>query len=221
MSAILHRNRTGEGQFIDLGMMEATSTLTGDAFLEYTANGVTPGPLGNRHRSIAPHGIYATSDGWIALAAETDQQWTALAALVDDERLHAARFQAMTSRKAHEDELDAILEAWTRTLSAAECDAAARNAGVTSAIIRERGEVLDHPALASRGFGALVDFPEAGLHRAAGIPWVMETHQLEVTRPSPLFGEHTFEILAEILGTTEAEYRDLVERGVVDGDPTG
>jgi len=218
VSALLHRARTGEGQFIDVGMMEATAMLAGDAFLEFTRNDVIATPLGNRHRAFAPHGIYATLDGWIAIGVESEEQWSGLRALVEDDRLDDDDFASMASRKAHEDRLDEILAGWTGELRAEACERALQGARVPAARVRHRGEVLDHPALVSRGFGVDVDFPEAGTHRAAGIPWQFAVTPLAVTRPSPLFGEHTFEVLSAI-GMSRAEYEQLVERGVLDGTP--
>src|SRR5690606_1843503 len=82
MAAIRHRNRTGEGQYIDLSMQEANLTFAGEAALEYLRNGRQRERMGNRHPAFAPHGIYrcAGEDQWIAIACESDPEWQSLVA---------------------------------------------------------------------------------------------------------------------------------------------
>ena len=216
VTAIRHRERTGEGQYIDLGMMESNAMMTGDAVLEYTANGRVRPRMGNHHPRLAPHNIYATADGsWLAIGVEDEQQWAALCEAIGDGALAAdERFASMADRKANEAELDECLAQWAagRDAAAAEADLIAR--GVPAARVRERGELLDHPALVSRGFGVEVDYPEAGRHRVAGVPWVMSRTQPEVSRPSPMLGQHSREVFAELLGMTDSEYETLVETGI-------
>lgn len=117
ISAIHHRDRTGEGQSIDVSMTEAMAMHVGDAVLEYGANGVIRGPQGNRHPRIAPHGIYqASADAWIAIAAETDEAWQALATVLGRSDLASdRRLDSMGGRKQHEDEIDAAIGEWAAT----------------------------------------------------------------------------------------------------------
>ena len=222
VTAIRHRLRTGEGQYIDLGMMESNAMLTGDAFLEYTANGRVRPRMGNRHLRIAPHGIYAAQGGqWLALSADDDAQWAALTAAIGEPALRFdRRFSSMADRKRHEQALDEQVGAWVRHQDASEAEATLTAAGVNAARLRDHTEVLSHPALVARGFGVTVEYPEAGTHNVAGAPWRMTATQPEITRPAPMLGEHSFEVFSELLGVTEPEYDELVARGVSgDGPP--
>ena len=118
MAAIRHRNRTGEGQYIDLSMQEANLSFAGEAALEFLRTGRQRERMGNRHPQFAPHGIYrcAGEDKWIAIASESDAQWTRLiTALGSPAALSESRFETNALRKANEDDLDAAIEGATRT----------------------------------------------------------------------------------------------------------
>ena len=111
LAALEHRARTGEGQHIDVSMQEATLALVGDAALEHELTGRTPGPQGNRHPDIAPHGVYPASgeDRWIALAAEDEAQWRRLCEVAErPDWLADPRYATNAARKANEDALDAV-----------------------------------------------------------------------------------------------------------------
>ncbi len=225
LAAVHHRARSGEGQYIDLSMIEAMTAQLGDAVLEWSANGNTRGPMGNRHPAVAPHGIYAARDGrWLALAAESEEAWRALAGhlgmpeLVSDER-----FASAAARKRHEDELDAILEAWCAEQDAGEATGALNALGCCAAPVMRLAEVLEDPLpqLVARGFMAEVEHPEAGLDTMAVAPWRFSGRAIPLVRHSPYMGEHSFEVFHEELGVTREEYDDLVEAGVTGDLPPG
>lgn len=218
--ALRHRGRTGQGQRIDLGMMEASATFTGDAFLEYAVNGRVRPRLGNRHLRMAPHNVYPTQDGgWIAIAAETDEAWAALARCLGRQDL-AAIFAKEADRKAQEPLVDEAVEAWTRTQDAASLEATLLEAGVTAAAVRGRRDAYDAPPLTARDWPQRVDHPEAGEHVVPGVPWKFRDHTVAVQRPAPMLGEHSAEVFAELLGIEQDEYVSLVQAGVTgDGPP--
>jgi benzylsuccinate CoA-transferase BbsF subunit len=194
--------------------------ITGDAFLEYTANGRVPPRMGNHHPSIAPHNIYATrGDEWLALSAAGEREWDALKRVVGDVTLDDERFGSPALRKRHERALDERLTAWAERQVAAEAEAALGAAGVPAARLRQTEEVLQHPALIERGFGVHVEYPEAGAHLVAGVPWRMLKTQPTVSRPAPMLGEHSFEVLSTFLGVTPAEYDALVADNVSGDEP--
>jgi crotonobetainyl-CoA:carnitine CoA-transferase CaiB-like acyl-CoA transferase len=236
--ALRHRDRTGAGQWIDLGMMEANATFIGDALLEWSANGRVRPRLGNHHPRIAPHNIYrcggdggqGTGDGepadpaqgwgWLAIAAETEEAWRALAVHMGRAGLmHDPRFATMAARKAHEEQLDAVIAAWAAGRDA-EAEAAALLAlGVSAAPVYNLRTVLDCPQLVARGFFAEVEHPEAGRHLQAGVPWKLSRTPAAVTRPAPMLGEHSREVLAAFLGISDGEYEELVALGITGDMP--
>ena len=217
LAALHHRKRTGAGQRIDAGMIEAVAVQIGDAVLEYDANGVVRGPGGNRHPRFAPHGVYACGDGteddWIALAAESDAAFAKLAEHIGNPGLAAdSRFATNASRKCHEDALDDILAAWFQGRDAAREAQTLGALGLCAARCEPFKPIYtdSSPQFDARGFLVPVAHPESGTHLLPVLPWVMaNTPDVEVSY-SPRFGEHSREVFAEELGISDEEYEELV-----------
>ena len=215
LTALNHRKRTGVGQRIDAGMIEAVAAQVGDAVLEYDANGVIRGPGGNRHPRFAPHGVYACAgdDEWIAVAAESDAAFANLAAHIGELALAAdERFATNAARKANEDALDAILNAWFAERDAATEAEALGALGLCAARCEPFKLVYaeSNPQFDARGFLVPVAHPESGTHLLPVLPWLMATTpDIDVTY-SPRFGEHSREVLAQELGIGDDEYEELV-----------
>ena len=187
----------------------------GDAVLEYDANGVIRGPGGNRHPRFAPHGVYACAgeDDWIALAAESDAAFVALAKHIGKPELATdQRFFANAARKTNEDELDDVLDTWFADRDA-ETEAETLGAfGLCAAKCVPFKPIYENsnPQFDVRRFLVPVAHPESGTHLLPVLPWVMgDTPEIEVTY-SPRFGEHSREVLAEELGLGDDEYEELV-----------
>ena len=219
--ALLHRDRTGEGQYIDLGMMEANATFIGDALLEYVVGGGVRPRMGNRHPRIAPHNAYQAAGGaWVVISADTDEAWRALATYTGHpEWLTDRRFATMEGRKAHEAELDTALAAWCASLQPAAIVEPLAAKGVCAAPVWDTTTVRDDPHLRTRGFFVAVNHPEAGANLQAGIPWQLSRTPAAVNRPAPMMGEHSRAVLAEFLGVSDAEYEELVALGVTGDEP--
>jgi crotonobetainyl-CoA:carnitine CoA-transferase CaiB-like acyl-CoA transferase len=219
--ALRHRDRTGEGQHIDLSMMEANATFIGDALLEEAANGRVRPRLGNHHLRIAPHNIYPARDGrWLALSADDEAAWRALCRHIGrPDLIGDRRFADMAARKAHEAQLDEVIAAWAREQDADAAAAALRALGLCAAPMLDTRTVLANEQLRARGFFVMVEHPEAGRHPQAGVPWQFSRTPASVTRPAPMLGEHSREVLAGFLGVTDAEYEELVACGVTGDMP--
>ena len=214
LAALNYRERTGEGQRIDLSMIESVAVQVGDAMMDYSANGVIRKPAGNKHPRIAPHGIYQTSDEkWVALTAETDEVFTALAQKMD---LIDERFGTNESRKEHEEELDARIERWTSGLRAHELVRILQSIGVTSCQVPEFLDVYRSPSaqFSFRDFLVAVRHPESGTHFMPTNPWRYASTDKGAIVHSPCFGEHSREVLREEAGIDEEEYEQLVAKGV-------
>ena len=122
----------------------------------------------------------------------------------------------MAARKAHEDELNAIVEGWCETQDAAEAETALCSLGVSAARVVSLYDVYDrpNPLFEARGFVEMVDHPETGPQLLAGAPWTLARTPAEPLRPAPCLGEHSYEVLTQELGITDEEYRELVAAGV-------
>ena len=117
LAAVRRRDRTGEGSFVDLSQREVTTSIVPEMLMDYTMNGRTRGPQGNRHEVHAPQGVYpaAGEDAWIAITVRSDAEWRALAELIGGAELASdARFATLLGRRRHHDEADALIAAWTR-----------------------------------------------------------------------------------------------------------
>ena len=216
--ALLHRERTGEGQYIDLSMQEANFTFIGDAWLEYELTGKVRGPLGNRHPQHAPHAVYPTrptadgSDQWIAIATESDAEFKALADVLDMGGV--GEWATAQARKAHEEKLDQRIASLTAPRDKQELEAALVHRGVPAAAVLDPAEIVHDEVLKDRGHMVPVEHPEAGTAWQSGLPVKLTQSPGGVTRHAPLQGQHSWEVFHDLLGMSRARYEELCARGV-------
>ena len=215
--ALYHRDRTGEGQFIDMSMQEANFTFLGERWLEYALTGRVPGPTGNRHPSFAPHGIYpcADADDWIAIAVETEDQWRALCSIAD-RPAWLDRFAG--DRKAEEDALDAAVAEWTATQKRDVLVQRLSSVGVIAAPVLNGLEVAHDPVYRERGAIQLIEHPEVGIWPQPAIPCHFSATHAAVTGAAPLKDADSAEVFARLLGMGEAEHERLRAAGVTGTD---
>ena len=219
IAALARRERVNGPQRIDVAMLEAMGVVVGDAIAEFDATGRMPVPIGNHDRQRAPHNIYpcAGEDEWIAISVATESEWRALcqelglAGLVDD-----PRFTTAALRKSNEGDLDEIFTAWTSDQQSDELEGRLLAAGLDAArVARPYDQFSDpDPTYLSTGFIQSVDHPEVGESWLPGAPWRLSGPEDRQLRPSPCVGEHSFEVFAQELGMTQAQYQSLVKRGI-------
>jgi crotonobetainyl-CoA:carnitine CoA-transferase CaiB-like acyl-CoA transferase len=210
MAALLARDRTGRGQRVDVGMLDAvTAMLTYQAGIWF-ATGEARTRMGNRHPSIAPYDTFAAADGEFVLAVGNDTQFAACShvlgqpGLADDERFrtNAARVrQADTLREA----LAAIFAKRTR----ADWIGALTSAGVPAGSVRDVGEVLRDPQVAARDMVLTVEHETLGTIEQLGLPVKLSGTPGEIRLPPPVLGQHTTTILRDDLGVDETEIERL------------
>jgi crotonobetainyl-CoA:carnitine CoA-transferase CaiB-like acyl-CoA transferase len=219
LTALLHRLRTGEGQYVDMSMQEACATFIGDEWMRYQATGTAPGPRGNRNPAYAPHGIYpaAGADQWIAIAAASDEQWTGIVRVLGG-TLGGAAFATAESRLANEDALDAAIAAATADRDKQELAAALSAAAGVAAPVLSAGELADDADLLARGVLRTVEHPLAGPATQAGLP-LRTSAPLPDWTPSPRHGADSFAVLHEELGLDEATYAALDAVGITGSGP--
>ncbi len=219
IAALARRDRVNGPQRIDVAMLEAMGVVVGDAITEYDATGRMPVPLGNHDRQRAPHNVYpcAGDDEWVAISVSSDEEWQALCRematpnLADD-----PRFANPSSRKRNEQALDDLISGWTKRQEASEIERRLLARSIDAARVAKPYEQFTQPDpnyLATE-FIQLVDHPEVGPSWLPGAPWRFSGPEDRELRPSPCVGEHTFDVLFQELGVTQAEYRLLVERGI-------
>jgi benzylsuccinate CoA-transferase BbsF subunit len=217
LAALCHRQRTGEGQFIDVSLWEASATLLPDALLEFEMNGTEPPRDGNRDPHMAPHGVFrsAGEDRWVSIAVATDEEWRSLVAVIGDGELSSQRYGTLADRKRHEDEIEARLTRWTTTLPPEEATRRLQAAGVAAFPAMTNHDLAEDPHLNGREFFVDVPHPEVGKRHHAGIPWKLSQMPCAVTAPAPCLGQHSREVLGEVLGYSESEIDALAADGVL------
>ncbi len=219
IAALSRRERVNTPQRIDVAMLEAMGVVVGDAIAEYDATGRTPAPLGNHDRQRAPHNVYpcAGEDEWIAISVDSEPAWQSLCGEIGASDLAIdPRFVDAPSRKRNEPALDELIAAWTSMQQSTGAERRLLALGIDAARVAkpyEQFSVPDSQYLAS-GFIQSVDHPEVGPSWLPGAPWRLSGPEDRVLRPSPCVGQHSFELFAQELGMSEAEYRSLVERGI-------
>ncbi len=221
LTALAHRRRTGEGQYVDVSMQEACATFVGDEWMRYQHTGLPPARRGNRHPAYAPHGAFrcAGEDQWVALAAPDDAAWAAAARVLGGGELAARRFATAEGRLAGESDLEAAIGRATAGWDKRELAAALGAAGVIAAPVLDAGEVMTDSGLAARGVLRTVRHSLAGDATQAGLPLRMANTPLPPWEPAPLHGEHSLEVLQQELGLSEETYAALAAAGITGCGP--
>ena len=219
--ALWHRRRAGEGQHVEVGRLETEAGLLGEQVLGYSMNRRLPQPTGNRHSSMAPHGCYpCAGDEWVTIAVDDDQRFAALCRVMGRPGLAAdTRFADVVSRYRNQDQLDGIVQEWTRQLTPQAVTEALQGAGVSAAPLLGVPALFDDPHLRARGFWESVSHPDAGTWDVDGVPWRLSRSPAHIRLPAPRTGEHNEYVLRSLLGLSEEEVRELAEAGVTGGGP--
>jgi benzylsuccinate CoA-transferase BbsF subunit len=218
IAALFHRERTGEGQYIDMSQWESSLSVVAEGLMDQAFNGTQPPRMGNRIQYMAPHGIYrcAGEDRWVSIAVLTDDEWHAFCGAIGQPGLaDDSRFRTVEDRKANEDALDAIVEAWTSTLDRFEVRDRLQAAGVAAFPPMSNKDLAEDPHLNERHFFVEKDHPEVGVRKHAGMPWRMTESPCEVWRAAPAIGQDNDYVYGEVLGFSSAQIQDLVEREII------
>ena len=214
LAALLARARSGRGQLVDIGMLDAVTALLSYQASSALATGGTPARMGNRHPSIAPYDTFAAADGEFVLSVGNDDQFRRLAvvlksaALADDSR-YRTNADRVINGDALRDDLSALLAGWRR----AELLAALRQAGVPSGAVRTVTEALADPQVMAREMIVPIEHVTAGTIRVLGTPLKLSATPAGIRTPPPALGQHTDAILAEDAGLTREEILELRQAG--------
>ena len=218
LAALWHRQRTGEGQYIDESQWEAAIAVLGEGIMAQVMHGRQPERMGNRDFVMAPHGTFrcAGDDEWVSIACGSDDEFAALCRVMERPELAAdPRFATMAARKQNEDALEAELTSWTRARDRWEITRALQAAGVAAHPSMTSADLVGDPHLRERSIFVELEHPEVGVRTHVGIPWKMSATPCDVQSPAPCLGQHTDEVLREVLHFSDAEIAGLRERGVL------
>lgn len=212
LAALIHRQQTGEGQFIDLSSTEATSVFMGEVFMDYCMNGRIQTRHGNKDPFMAPHNVYRCKgeDKWVSIAVATNDEFKSLCQVIGHpEWATDERFADSFSRWHTQAELDKLIEIWTVNHTHTEVTQMLQEAGVAAAPSCNSEDLWNDPHLRQRGFWTEVDHPILGRKTAIDTVWKLSGTPLEVNRPAPLFGEHNQYVFGELLGLSDSEIEKL------------
>ncbi|HXG20332.1 MAG TPA: CoA transferase [Methylomirabilota bacterium] len=218
LAALMHRQRTGEGQYIDMSQMDTSIALLGEGVMAQVMNGAPPPRTGNRDPHMAPHGLFHCKgeDRWVSIVVANEDEWRRFCAVMNKPELAMdPRFATLTARKQHEDELEALITAWTETLYAEDVAAQLQAAGIAAYPALTNKELAEDPHLQQRGFFVELPHPEVGVRRHAGLPWVFSDTPCCVRRPAPCLGQDTDEVMQRVLGYSQADVAALKVKGVL------
>lgn len=218
IAALNHRDRTGEGQFIDHSAVESMTCLVGDSLFAYALTGEVPRSDGNFHPEICPHGAYPCADGeWISIAAADETEWKALCAGLEAENLAAdPRFATLASRLEHRPALDTAIASFTADKDVGDLADRLRRAGAPAFRSQSSIDLCSDGYLWGRQGYRMVSDHKNGSRPIIGPSWRMEPDMAKVERGAPLLGEHNDYVYREVLGMSEDTLSDLVTRKVVD-----
>lgn len=215
MVALFHRERTGQGQYIDTSLLDGQVALLTFQAQRYFLTGKPPTWGGNRHPLIAPYELIKTKDGYINVAAGNDSLFARFChALELDECADDPRFKTNPDRLAHRDELAAIIEARFSQLTTAEIETILAQVGVPCGAVRDISQVFADPQVQHLGLEQVMKHPTVGELHQTGIPYRFSETPGELRLPPPVLGQHTDEVLRE-LGYTGEQIARFKEEGVV------
>ncbi|GGF02221.1 CoA transferase [Aliidongia dinghuensis] len=207
LAALHHRHVTGRGQMVDTSLFEAGITHTYWQSAIAFATGAAPGPMGSAHPLNAPYQAFETADGWITVGAANQPNWLRLVEVLEAPALaEDPRFRTNPERMAHLAELEAELTWYFRRRPSADWLALLEAAGVPAGPVLDVRQMHEDPQALARGMIVETDHPVAGPVKALGLPVKFSDSPGGGTRPAPLYGQHTREVLLEHgFGTAEIE----------------
>ncbi len=218
LAALNHRQKTGEGQHIDVSSTESISALIGDVFMDYTMNARSQTRKGNRDNIMAPHNCYRCKgeDKWISIAISNDDEWRAFVdAIGNPEWAKDGRLSDAYSRKANEEELDRLISGWTINHTHYEAMEILQKAGVAAMPSFSSVELLSDPHFKARERAVELEHPVIGKITMLTPPWKLSETPARVSSPASLLGQHNSYVFGELLGMSQEEIKALAEEQVI------
>ncbi len=211
LAALNVRNQTGQGQKIDVSMLDSQVAILENAIVRYQTSGQAPKPLGTKHPSIAPFQAFPTKDYYVIVAVGNDSLWEKFCKILDIEYLLIdPRFKTNNDRIGHVDELEKIIKQITITKTTDEWLEIIRAAGIPVAAINTIDKVVKDPQVLARNMLVELVHPVAGKMIVPGNPIKLSLNPPVIETPAPLLGENTASVLQEFLGWDEKKAADFV-----------
>jgi formyl-CoA transferase len=216
LAALRHRDRTGEGQYIDMSLLDVQVSLMANMASNYLATDRAPKRWGNAHPNIVPYQVFQVSDGWVIVACGNDHQFGKLVEAGGRRELaFDARFSTNPSRVRHRDELVAELESMMRQRSRSDWIATLEAIGVPCGPINDLADVFADPQVIAREMRLDLPHPTAGQVSVPASALKLSATPVSYRSAPPLLGQHTEEVLKELAGQSDADLAALKARSII------
>jgi crotonobetainyl-CoA:carnitine CoA-transferase CaiB-like acyl-CoA transferase len=218
ISGVLYRDRQKRGAFIDLAQSEATAFMIGASLMEAAASGKNLEPIGNASPSAAPHDCYPCrgEDRWCVIAAENDEQWTALAKILGSAVEQESRFTSADKRLEQRAELNAVISHWTQDKDAFEVMDHLQKAGVPCGVVQTGEDLVNDPQLKARGFIVAVENARLGRVVLPNFPLQFTNAKLTRRWEFPVLGRDTEAVLRDVVGYSDETIAAHKKDGVLE-----
>jgi crotonobetainyl-CoA:carnitine CoA-transferase CaiB-like acyl-CoA transferase len=215
LAALHNREKTGEGQYIDISMLDCAMSLLDAFFAQSQFTGVEPSSMGNRRANYAPVNAFKAKNGSVYIAASLQKHWEALTKLMGREDLyHNPLYADSNTRKEHEEELEALVEEWTMRFESAELIEKLEQSDIPCAPVQTINQVRNDPHVKARNSVLEFDYPGLGSYPVPAAVPRFSTMEVQ-TRRAPLLGEHNEEVFGGMLGCTHEELKQMKEKNII------
>ncbi len=219
LTALEHRDRTGEGQQVQVVLLETLASMLNAAFIDRAVNHREPQPQGYASARYAPYGSYPCrgDNAWCVIAVETDDEWRAFQKAVGGPGwVMEARFQTKEGRIDHRQDLDAFIATWTAEYTPRQVMHFLQRDGVPTGMVQNAEDLFYDYHLRARGHIVEVRNPKPwGTFEYQGAPWVFPATPALADIPAPALGQHSEEVFCGLLGMSADEYRRLQQANVI------
>ncbi len=210
------REKTGVGQHVDISMLEGQLSLLNVLIAGYMADGEMPEPLGTAYKALAPYQTFRTATRDLAIAVGSQKLWDIFCpAIGRPELTRHPHYATNIGRNQNREAMIATLQETFLTRSYEEWEKILVDAGVPVGAVNKIDQVVAHPQVRARGAIVEQEHPRAGKVPMMGVPFRLSETPGAIRSPSPSLGEHTAEVLRELLGLSDAQVGDLAARGIV------
>ncbi len=222
MTALWRKNRSGEGQYIDLSQAETQTSIIGESVIGFQMTGREPERIGNRHSSQAPHGCYRCKgeDDWVVISIASDEEWKRLClAMGETDLASEIKYLDQLSRWQNQSKLDEVIQCWTMKFDHVEVMQKLQHQTISCGPVFKGKEILSDRHLLEQRFFVNIAQTDTGTHSYAGNPIKLSKSPAIFALPAPLLGEHNRRVLNELLGLDDAAISHLIQKGIIGDRP--
>ena len=220
--ALTQLRKTGRGQHIELAHQELAIHLVVKSLMDYMMNGRDSVRKSNTHPTMTPHGVYRCRGDadWIAIAIRSDEEWQRFCGAMNQPQAASdSRFTDALTRLRHREELDTLVESWTRCWERHDLARCLQKAGVPAAPVNASPDVLADPTFKKESSFVRIEREHVGLHPYPGVIARLSRTPGAIRKPTPTLGEDNHFLFHQLLGLNEEEMRQLEEEGIIGQEP--